>query len=113
MAGLFRFSLRALLLVVAEIFGALLGGGVVDADLMAREIRGDLPLGSSRSRVEEVLRQRGIDFCYEGHSRTLTGLLRKVKGSTILVTRSVQLRFRFDEESTLRLIESETLYTGP
>lgn len=102
-----------LVLAIVEILGAVLMTGFVNADALEREVRAQLPAGSSLSRVEEFLNQRGIAFSYDASSGTLTGMVRKVKGSTFLVTKSLQLRFQFDDASTLKSIDWKALYTGP
>ena len=102
-----------LVLAIVDILGAVLTSRFVNAERLDRELHAQLPPGSSLSRVEDLLKQRGIPYSYDGSSRTLTGMVRKVKGSTFLVTKSLQLRFQFDEASTLKSIDSKTLYTGP
>lgn len=102
-----------LVLAIVEILGAVLMTGFVNADALEREVRAQLPAGSSLSRVEEFLNQRGIAFSYDASSGALTGMVRKVKGSTFLVTKSLQLRFQFDDASTLKSIDSKARYTGP
>jgi hypothetical protein len=105
----------ALLLVLAilDILGAVLTSRFVNAEHLERELRAELPPGSSLSQVEEFLRERGIPFSYDGSSRSLIGMVRKVKGSTVLVTKSLQLRFRFDDASRLKSIDSKVRFTGP
>lgn len=102
-----------LLLAIVQILGAILTSGFVNGASLEREVRAQLPPGTSLPRVEEFLSQRGIAFSYDGKSCTLTGMIRKVKGSTFLVTKSVQLRFQFDDGSKLKSINSKVLYTGP
>lgn len=102
-----------LVLVIVDILGALLTSRFVDAEHLERELRAQVPPGSSLAHVEELLSQRGIPFSCDRPSGSLTGMVRKVNGSTFLVTRSLQLRFRFDDASRLKSIDSKVLYTGP
>lgn len=102
-----------LVLAIVDILGAVLTSRFVSAERFDRELRAQLPLGSSLSSVEDLLNQRGIPFSYDGSSRTLTAMVRIAKGSTFLVTKSLQLRFQFDGGSRLNSIDSKALYTGP
>jgi len=96
-----------------NVLSAVTNKNLVDPDRFELEVRTQLPLGSPRSRVEEFLNQRGITFGYDDASGTMTGIVRRVKGSNVVVTKSLQLRFQFDIRSTLKSIQSKTLYTGP
>ena len=102
-----------LVLVIVDILGALLTNRFVNAEHLERELRAQVPPGSSLAHVEELLSQRGIPFSYDGPSGSLTGIVRKVKGSTFFVTKSLELRFRFDDAARLKSIDSKVLYTGP
>ena len=101
-----------LVLATVEMLGAILTSRFVNAENLGREVRTELPPGSSISRVEKFLNQGGIPFSYDRSSGTLTGTVRKVKGSTFLVVKSLQLRFQFDDSSTLSSIDSKLSYTG-
>lgn len=83
------------------------------AETLEREIRDRLPTGSPLATVEGFLNKREIEFSFEASSTTLYATARKLKGSTILVSRSLALKFHFDHALNLKSIETKALYTGP
>ena len=85
----------------------------VTSQALEHEIRDSLPLGSSPDAVEAFLKKRGIEHSYDKSSRTLYATARKLKGSTIITTESLTLRFYFDEASSLKSIDAKVNYTGP
>ena len=72
-----------------------------------------LPIGTALTKVEEFLRQRKMEFSYEAPSKSLHAIARKLKGSTDLVTKSLQFHLHFDEKLQLKSIDAKVLYTGP
>ncbi len=83
------------------------------SDELEREIRAALPLGSSLSSVEGFLSKRGLEFSFDKSSGSVFAIARKLKGSTALASKSLQLQFRFDDDSRLKSIDAKVLYTGP
>ena len=84
-----------------------------NSELLEREIRAGLPLGSSLSTVEDFLAKRGIEFSFDLPSKSVYAVARKLKGSTASASKSLQLQFRFDDASKLKSIDAKVLYTGP
>jgi len=80
---------------------------------LEREIRSTLPLGCSLATVDEFLKRRGVEHSFDKSSRTVYATVRKLKGSTALVSESLTLKFYFDDDSKLKSIDSKVLYTGP
>lgn len=83
------------------------------SDELEREIRSTLPLGSSLYSVEEFLTKRGLEFSFDKSSGSIFAVARKLKGSTGLASKSLQLQFRFDDSVKLKSIDAKVLYTGP
>jgi hypothetical protein len=83
------------------------------ADALEREVRSGLPLGSPLPEVRAFLAKRKIEFSYEASSKSMYAVVRKLKGSTTLVTKSLQLQFHFDDVLHLKSIDTKVLYTGP
>jgi hypothetical protein len=86
---------------------------VVKTEAFEREIRIGLPLGSSLSTVEGFLTKRGIEFSFDASSQSVHAIARKLKGSTWLVSKSLELRFQFDDALNLRSIDTKVVFTGP
>jgi hypothetical protein len=84
-----------------------------DADAIGREIRITLPIGSPLSAVEEVLSKRGIEFGFDESSKAIHAIVRKVKGSGIVVSKSLELQFYFDDASQLKSFQTKVVYAGP
>lgn len=82
-------------------------------ETLEREIRGDLPMGTSLSGVEEYLKKRGIESGFEAQTKTIYATIRKLKGSTMITIESLTLRFYFDDLSKLTSIDAKVSYTGP
>ncbi|MGD0577573.1 MAG: hypothetical protein ABSC08_01465 [Bryobacteraceae bacterium] len=85
----------------------------VNTEALKREIRVALPLGSPISAVEGFLQKRGIEFSFEASSKTGYAIVRNIKGSSIIVSKSLTLKFHFDDTLNLKSIDAEVLYTGP
>jgi hypothetical protein len=83
------------------------------AEALEREIRDRLPTGSPLATVDGFLNKRGIEFSFEASSKTLYATARKLKGSTILASKSLTLKFHFDDALNLKSIDTKALYTGP
>jgi hypothetical protein len=79
---------------------------------LEREIRAELPIGSSLSTVQGCLTKRELEFSFQTSSRTIVAIARKLPGSTAVVSKSFQLEFRFDDASKLKSIDAKVLYTG-
>src|SRR5260370_40081497 len=63
------------------------------AEALEREIRNRLPTGSPLATVKGFLNERGIEFSFEASSKTLHATARKLKGSTILASKSLTVKF--------------------
>lgn len=92
---------------------ATMANGGVSAEVLEREIRGGLPLGSSLSTVQDFLSKRGIEFSFEASSKSVCAVARKLKGSTTVASKSLSLQFHFDDASNLKSIDAKVLYTDP
>jgi hypothetical protein len=101
------------ILVVHQRHRALRAHDDVDAEALEREIRLGLPLGSPLSTVEAFLSKRGIESSLDRESKVVYAVARKLKGSTIVATKSLTLRFYFGDGSKLRSVDAKVQYTGP
>jgi hypothetical protein len=72
-----------------------------------------LPTGSHLVAVEGFLDKRGFESSFDSPSKILYAVARKLKGSPILVSESLELKFYFDEALNLKSISQEVIYTGP
>jgi hypothetical protein len=79
---------------------------------LERDVRGQIPLGSSRTFVEDFLTKEGMKFSYDSSLNATLASAPCLKGSGIVV-KSLGLTFRFDHESKLVSIESRVHLTGP
>ena len=82
------------------------------SESLEHEIRGKLPTGVPLAAVQTFLSKRGIEFSFEGATRTLYATARNLKGSTTFASKSLTLIFRFDDDLKLRFIDTKVLYTG-
>jgi hypothetical protein len=80
---------------------------------LEREIRSALPVGSSLDAVDNFLKKRGIEHSYQESSRTVFATARNLKGSTVIATQALVLKFFFDAALNLTSIETKVDYTGP
>lgn len=88
-------------------------GSPMNAETLEREVREALPVGSSLAAVEDYLTKHGLEFSFEERSKTVFAIARKLQGSTSLASKSLALKFHFDDARTLKSIDAEVLYTGP
>ncbi len=79
---------------------------------LERDVRGQVPLGSSRTFVENFLMKEEMKFSYDPSLNATLASAPCLKGSGIVV-KSLGLTFRFDHESKLVSIESHIHLTGP
>lgn len=84
-----------------------------NVDVLEREVRQGLPVGSPLGKVEDFLAKRNIEFSYDESSRSVYAVARKLQGSTSMVSKSLQFHFLFDDQSQLESISCKVLYTGP
>jgi hypothetical protein len=77
-----------------------------------RDVRGQVPLGSSRAIVENFLMREEMKFSYDSSLNATLASAPCLKGSGIVV-KSLGLTFRFDHESKLVSIESRVHLMGP
>jgi hypothetical protein len=85
----------------------------MSSETLEQEIRNELPIGSPLATVDEYLKKRGIEFSFEASTKTLYATARKLKGSTMLASKCLTLRFYFDDASKLKSIDAKVSYTGP
>ena len=85
----------------------------VDAEALEREIRTGLPVGSSLATVQEFLAKRDIEHSFQASSKTAYGIVNKLKGGSILVSKSLAFQFHFDDFLKLQSIDAKLVYTGP
>jgi hypothetical protein len=83
------------------------------AENLEAEIRSGLPLGSSLPVVEGFLAKRRVEFSFDEPSKSVRAVIRKLKGSTIVASKSLTLRFKFDEGLKLKSLDGKVVYTGP
>jgi hypothetical protein len=84
----------------------------VTAEKLDRDVRGNLPLGSSRALVEEFLAKEGMRFSFDASSQTIHANAPYVKGSNFMVRESLGFAFQFDDASKLKSIDSKVHLTG-
>jgi hypothetical protein len=85
----------------------------VDAEVLEREVRAALPLGSPLADVEGFLQKRGMEFSFDASSRAIYAAARGLKGSTSITRKDLTLKFHFDNSLILESIDAKVLYTGP
>jgi hypothetical protein len=81
-------------------------------DELERDVRAQVPLGSSRTFIENFLEKEEMKFSYDSSLNATLASAPCLKGSGIVV-KSLGLTFRFDRESKLVSIESRAHLTGP
>jgi hypothetical protein len=84
-----------------------------NAETLEREIRSDLPLGNSLSKVNEYLKERGIEFSFDASTKTVYATARRLNGSTMFSSKCLTLRFHCDDALKLKSIDARVSYTGP
>jgi len=84
-----------------------------NADVLEREVRQGLPIGSPLAKVEDFLAKHKIEYSYDEPSRSVYAVARKLEGSTSLVSKALQFQFHFDDKLELKSIDSKLLYTAP
>jgi hypothetical protein len=82
------------------------------AEKIDRDVRRNLPLGSTRAFVEEFLAKEGMQFSFDASLQTIRAKAPYVKGSNFLVHQSLGFTFQFDDASTLKSIDSKVQLTG-
>lgn len=83
------------------------------AEVLERQVRAELPVGSSLAEVEGYLQKRGIEFSYQAPSKTVYAAARKLTGSTMVTRQDLTMKFHFDDSSRLESIDAKVAYTGP
>ena len=77
------------------------------------EIRKGLGVGTSLSMVDEFLKGLGIEHSYDAANKTVYATARHLKGSTIVATQCLALKFHFDDAVKLKSIDAKVTYIGP
>jgi hypothetical protein len=83
------------------------------AEAVERDTRVALPVGSTRSRVQEYLTERGIESSFDPQSKTISAIVRKLKGSNLIVREDLLFKFHFDDSLKLTRIDAKVVHTGP
>jgi hypothetical protein len=90
-----------------------------DVASVEADIRGHLPLGSSRAEVESYLEQRRIPHSYIDEPRgapqlshTETAMIREAS-RTWLIRGDIQILFKFDDHDKLIKHSVTEIFTGP
>jgi len=81
--------------------------------MLESEIRAGLPVGSSASTVDRFLSSRGIEHSFQSSTKTGYAVVRRVKGSNLIVQEDLGFTFRFDDALALTSIEAKRGLTGP
>jgi hypothetical protein len=84
----------------------------VTAEKLDRDVRRNLPLGSTRAFVEEFLGKEGMRFSFDASSQTIQANAPYVKGSNFVVRESLGFTFQLDDASKLKSIDSKVHLTG-
>jgi hypothetical protein len=84
----------------------------VTAEKLDRDVRRNLPLGSTRVFVEEFLAKEGMRFSFDASSQTIQANAPYVKGSNFVVRESLGFTFQLDDASKLKSIDSKVHLTG-
>jgi hypothetical protein len=87
--------------------------GQIGAEVLEREVRNALPVGSLLDAVETFSQKRGLEFSFEKSSKTVYAMARDTKGSNFIILESLGFQFHFDNESKLTSIDSKIYLTGP
>jgi len=106
-------GLIVLLSIAVTVVDAVNNTHRVDAPILEREIRSELPMGSSLPTVEGSLRRHDLKFSFDARSKTIYAAAHKIKGSNVLTTKDLMFKFHFDDSMRLTSIDAQILYTGP
>lgn len=77
------------------------------------EIRGALAVGTPLSVVDEFLKRLGVEHSYDASNNIVYATARHLKGSTIIATQCLALKFHFAGASKLQAIDAKVTYIGP
>jgi hypothetical protein len=83
----------------------------MDPHDLEKELRHDLPVGSSMEAVEAYLRKRGLDLD-DSRSGTVSTTVRNVRGSSLIIRRDFHFKFFFDHSSHLESMDAKEYLTG-
>ena len=108
----------ALLVFAVALHHHLEGARTLRAIAQAKALCGQIPTGTPRADVENVLERRGIEHSYSGDSRDLpeyahteSAIIRNVCGA-YLVTCDVVFSFKFDDRDLLKDCSAKDIYSG-
>ena len=94
------------------------GARTLRAIAQAKALCGQIPTGTPRADVENVLERRGIEHPYSGDSRDLpeyarteSAIIRNACG-VHLVSCDVVFRFKFDDRDSLKDCSAKDIYSG-
>jgi hypothetical protein len=111
--GLASFLLERSARRAATDNGAIRDFHEVTVEQLNRDVRRNLPLGSTRAFVEEFLAKEGMRFSFDASSQTIHANAPYVKGSNFVIRESLGFTFQLDDASKLKSIESKVWLTGP
>ena len=80
-------------------------------ETLDRELRKQLPPGSSRSAVETALRDRHVLFRYDPEEYVIRAEARDLKGSNPLAETGLYLWFFLDHDNALQRIQSQVTHS--
>ena len=85
----------------------------VTAEELDREVRAQVPLGSTRAFVEGYLNRERMRFNFDPSSRAIRANAPYLKGSSFLIFETLAFEFQFDGDWKLKSIDSSVHLTGP
>lgn len=85
----------------------------VTAPELEQQIRSNLPIGSSRSAVENYLTNRGMEFSFNSSENEIDAIARYLKDSNFIVRSDMGIKFHLGETGKLRSIQTHVELTGP
>jgi hypothetical protein len=85
----------------------------VSAAQLEQQVRGSLPIGSSRTTVEKYLTKRGIQSNFDSSKNEIDAVARYLKDSSFVVRSDMLFELHFDQTGELQSIHSKVELTGP
>lgn len=85
----------------------------VTASELEQQIRSSLPIGSSRTAVENYLTNRGMRFSPDNSMNEIDAAAPYLKGSNFIVRSTMGIKFHFDNAEKLQSTNTRVELTGP
>ena len=89
------------------------GGKAKTAESIERDVRFSLPVGSTLPAVLRYLGEQGIAYHFDKQSKTVRAVVRRLRGSNVIVRKDLLLKFHFDDSLKLVSIDATIGRTGP